>query len=245
MPPRPLIAVTCDVEGDATALTPRMTPSFHNYLRAVIAAGGDPVPIGAWRAVRNGGLDQQAVARDARAFAGYVFTGGRDPEMSAFGVETHPVAKKKLMHPARQAYEMALLLALLEQRNEASVLGVCMGCQLMALAGGGTLDQNLPDSIGAAARAHGLDGADVLHEVKPIAGVALPAGAVVSHHHQSIDDAGVFRVIARSNDGVVEAIDLADRPNWLGVQWHPERTADVALGQAVFDRFIAQIGAGA
>ena len=243
MQSRPLIAVTCDVEGDGASLSPKVWPSFGNYLRAVLAAGGDPVPIGAWRALRNGGLDRAAIQRDYKAFDGFVFTGGGDPEMSAFGVATHDAAKPKLIHPMRQAYEMALLRELLAQRQEQPVLGVCLGCQLMALATGGTLDQHLPDSIGDAARAHGIEGKDETHDITPIVGVSLASGAVTGQHHQAIDDAGDFRVIARSADGVVEAIDLADHPNWLGVQWHPERTANIELGQALFDRFVAAASA--
>ena len=239
---RPLIGVTCDVEGDASALSPRVAPSFGNYLRAVIAAGGDPVPIGAWRAVdAQGRLEKDAVARDARTFDGFVFTGGRDPEMSPFGVETHPVAQQKLMHPLRQAYETAMLEWLTAEKKSKPTLAICLGCQLMALAGGGTLDQNLPDSIGDAARVHGM-GEDVIHEIKPIEGAWLAAGAVISQHHQAVGNAGPnLRVIARSPDGVIEAIDGGNEHfPLLGVQWHPERTSDYALGQGLFDWLIAK-----
>lgn len=238
---RPLIAITCDVEGSGPAIAPKIVPSFANYLRAVIVAGADPVPIGAWRAMRDGGLDQAVIEADARAFAGFVFTGGRDPDMASFGCETHPVAAAKLMHPLRQAYEVALLRELLALGAAAPpVLGVCLGCQLMALAAGGSLVQHLPDTIGSAAGAHTVDtDADAIHEVKPILGAALAAGRVASHHHQAIADPGDCRVIAHAPDGVIEAIDLVDRPDWLGVQWHPERTDDPALGQALFDRLVA------
>ncbi|MCC6321766.1 MAG: gamma-glutamyl-gamma-aminobutyrate hydrolase family protein [Phycisphaerales bacterium] len=70
-------------------------------------------------------------------------------------------------------------------------------------------------------------------------------GGVASHHHQRLLDVGGgggggggFRVAARSPDGVIEAIWLPGRPLCLGVQWHPERTEDAALGAGMFSRLI-------
>ena len=55
-------------------------------------------------------------------------------------------------------------------------------------------------------------------------------GEVYSHHHQALADAGTLRVVATAPDGVIEAVQAPDRPFYLGVQWHAERTEDPGLG---------------
>lgn len=64
------------------------------------------------------------------------------------------------------------------------------------------------------------------------------AGRVTSYHHQGVRDAGRLRVVARAPDGVIEAIADPAHPFYLGVQWHPERTSEPALGAAIFDALI-------
>lgn len=67
----------------------------------------------------------------------------------------------------------------------------------------------------------------------------LGGGGVASHHHQRLlDVGGGLRVAARSPDGVIEAIWLPGRPLCFGVQWHPERMGDAALGAGIFSRLI-------
>ena len=66
----------------------------------------------------------------------------------------------------------------------------------------------------------------------------LPAGEVLSHHRQAVSDPGSLVVAARAHDGIIEATVDPSRRFYLGVQWHPERTCDAALGQAIFDRLI-------
>ena len=83
----------------------------------------------------------------------------------------------------------------------------------------------------------GVDAARVL-------GVAPGEGSVASHHHQAVSDAGRLTVLARDGDGTVEAVADPSRPYYVGVQWHPERTAEARLGQAVFDEFIAKCRSG-
>jgi len=79
---------------------------------------------------------------------------------------------------------------------------------------------------------------DAKHTIKPVVrdgpvGEMLGAGSsggVTSHHRQAVTDAGSLRVAAVSEDGVIEAIERADAPFFVGVQWHPERTLERALG---------------
>jgi putative glutamine amidotransferase len=167
----------------------------------------------------------------------FVFTGGDDPRTEAFGVPTHPKANP--MHPQRQAYELALLEQL-QRRKDTPVLGVCLGMQLMSLVNKGRLDQHIADTRPDAARhwdgQHTIRGTPTLREGS--SPITLSTGLVASKHKQAVADPGTLRVIATSDDNIIEAVDDPDRRFYVGVQWHPERTQDPALGQRLFDEFI-------
>lgn len=216
---KPLVGITCDVHASG-----KLTVSTH-YCRAVDKAGGVPVllpPI-------------VGLAREhARLFDAFVFSGGDDPIMEAFGEPTHPAATK--VHPDRQAYELALLDALGERFPERPTLGVCLGMQIMALHAGGGLNQHMPDDTPT----HEDHRPDKWHAIETLPGAPewLAPGDVVSHHRQAVRASGRLRVIARAKDGVIEAIDDPTRPFYVGVQWHPERTPNKPLGQRVYDELI-------
>ena len=129
----------------------------------------------------------------------------------------------------RQDFELAMIRAL-ESEPDQPVLGICLGMQLMGLHAGGRLDQHLPDTLSTAA-----DHADGTPH--PIDG-PLGTGIVWSRHRQAITDPGSLEVVARAEDGVIEAIADPHRPMYLGVQWHPERTDDPVLGADLFRRLV-------
>ena len=240
---KPLIGITCDIVlasplGSGQVRERHQCPQ--TYISAVAAAGGVPILL---PPIPELALDHAA------ACAGFVFIGGDDPRTEAFGVPTHPAATP--LHPRRQAYELALLAAL-DRVNTAKpppTLGICLGMQLMALHKGGTLNQHLPDTLGDAAAARHVK--DFAHAITPepnapasplatiFAQSSAATATVASNHHQAVTNPGSLRVIARSDDGVIEAIDDPTRPFYLGVQWHPERTQDAALGQAIFEKLVA------
>ncbi len=127
--------------------------------------------------------------------------------------------------PEQLAFDRALLAAFLERGRP--VLGICYGMQLLALHRGGSLVYDLPHDRPDAGR-HRL-AAEERHAVRVEAGTRLAgilgAGpcAVNSRHHQAVADPGPeLRVCARSEDGVVEAIEAGGEGFELGVQWHPE-----------------------
>lgn len=221
MPTRPIIGITTDVSEHNTRLKCDVALA---YAQAVQRAGGVPFflpPI------------VEAIPQQLAVCSGFVLTGGDDPAMEPFGQPTHPAAK--VMHPLRQQYETALLAALRGTTPDTPVLGVCLGMQMMTLDSGGSLIQHLPDVLPSA------DGhKNAPHEVRPVEGspVVLGAGEVASHHHQAVGQPGSMVVIARSPDGVIEAVCDPSRRAYVGVQWHPERTADADLGQAIFDRLV-------
>ena len=210
-PPTPLIGITPDCPLERIQV--RST-----YLDAVRASGGLPV-------VLSGCL--QDVPAIIQHLDGLVLTGGDDPIMEPFGVPTHPKACR--IDAGRQEFELALLEAV-ANRPDLPVLGVCLGMQLMGLHAGGQLDQHLPDTLATAAdhadgRTHSVEG-------------PLGSGRVWSRHRQAMTDPGSLEVVARAGDGVIEAIASTQRPMYLGVQWHPERTDDREMGMGLFHRLI-------
>ena len=211
MPRKPLIGITADLARDDRG-SPRHQLRA-TYVEGVARAGGIPVILPA-----DASLREEALA----ALDGVVITGGDDIDTRPFGVELHPMAK--VMDPARQASEFALLRAL-DDRPSVPVLGICLGMQLMGVHRGGRLIQHLDDVIPDAQRHRG----DAIHAVR----TELGSGPVASWHHQALADAPGFDVIGHSDDGVIEAIRDRSRTFFVGVQWHPERTPDDAMGLGV------------
>lgn len=221
---QPLVGITCDA-------TDREAKVRRTYIDAVIAAGGIPVllPPPGGDAARNRALAKAHLA----SIDAIIFTGGDDPDLTRRGLPNHPAAN--LMHPDRQNYEEALL-AELDERRALPTLGICLGMQQMSLHAGGTLNPHLPDTTPTAPE----HTADNHHEVHPLADhPTIHAGRGASWHHQAVRDPGRLRIIALAHDNTIEAIDDPARPFYLGVQWHPERTTDPAMGKRIFEALIA------
>ncbi len=229
---RPVIGIAPDVVEPQSGSVRAMCPL--TYARAIFAAGGWPVilpPI------------VEMIPVHLERCDGFVVIGGDDPRTEPFGVPTHPKATP--VHELRQAFDTALLRALME-RPETPMLGVCLGMQMMALVAGGSLDQHLPETLATADQHWG----DANHVIRPVLRTGPVGemfgqdggglGGVTSHHRQAVKDSGSLRVAAISEDGVIEAIERSDAPFFVGVQWHPERTAERALGVGVFERLVRE-----
>lgn len=219
MPSRPLIAVTTDLidrNGRETAI------STMTYADAVWRAGGMPVLLAPV---------PESVDEVVGRFDGFVFTGGDDPRTEAFGVPSHPGITP--VFERRQVFEAALLRRLHAEWPETPVLGICLGMQMMGLVRGGRLNQFMPDTHATHAEHWGRD-----HPVVSADEAVMASGVVHSKHKQALDDPGPLRVVARSADGIIEAVDDPSVPFCLGVQWHPERTGDGALGIGLFERLV-------
>jgi len=215
----PLIAITTDIidrNGRETAICTTA------YADAVWSAGGQPVLL-----VPGAGRPKDI----AKRFDGFVFTGGDDPRTEDFGEPTDP--RVTPVDHRRQTFETALLDMLREKHPEAPVLGVCLGMQMLALTRGGHLNQYMPDAHEGHAGHWDAD-----HAIETVDAELLKAGVVHSRHKQAIDDPGELAVLASSADGVIEAVHDPEVAFCVGVQWHPERTADAALGEGLFARLV-------
>ncbi|WP_200761574.1 gamma-glutamyl-gamma-aminobutyrate hydrolase family protein [Poriferisphaera corsica] len=157
---------------------------------------------------------------------GMIFTGGDDLDMAKFGHEQHP--KSNLLCQKRQEFETALYNEI-HKDSEYPVLAICLGMQLMALMHGGKINQCLPETL----ESHAKHMNDLKHPVELVVNDSVlndVTGLTTSYHRQAIEDPGDLRIVARDEDGTVEAIDDPSKPFYLGVQWHPERSARDACG---------------
>jgi putative glutamine amidotransferase len=225
MPIKPLIGIMLDNKDDSFESHRYLTAT--TYSQRVTEAGGVPVHL-----PQESGL----VGAYASRLDGFIFTGGNDPDTRPFGQPLHEMAR--LIAPERQTFEIALLNELAENHREKPVLGVCLGMQMMALHAGGKLDQYLPEVLDTAQQHTDdkLHNVDVVASCKWVELMLCDEPLVCSYHRQAVCDAGNMRVVAKSPDGVIEAIDDPSRHFYLGLQWHPER---VSISRQFWRTFVA------
>ena len=204
-----------------------------SYVDAVRRAGGRPTLI------LPG--DDRTPAELLDRYDGLLLVGGGDIEPRRYGQDASETIYG--VEEDRDAFEIDLLHE--ADRREMPTLCICRGMQVLNVAFGGTLHQDLPSDDRFVP--HGTpSGADELfHDVKlePGSATATAAGVDVvscsSHHHQGIDAVGDgLRATGWSEDGLVEVLER-DRGWLLGVQWHPEDSAERdAAQQGLFDDFV-------
>jgi putative glutamine amidotransferase len=160
---------------------------------------------------------------------GVVLTGGTDLDPKLFGEEPHPAVNQAEIFRDRDRFELALCRAAVGQ--DVPLLAICRGVQVLNVAFGGTLVQDIPSQV-PSPRVHdtGGDRHALAHDVAIEPGSRLfeilgrrPVVPVNSFHHQSIATVGAgLAVSARADDGVIEAVERRDCRFVVGVQWHPE-----------------------
>jgi putative glutamine amidotransferase len=231
--PLPLVAVT------TTSETVRGLPRVRlnrAYTDALAHAGLIPVAVPA--------LAPDAAEQLVARVDGLVLSGGDDVDAHLYGQTPHPGAEPP--DPARDRSELALVRA--ARRARLPTLAICRGTQILNVAFGGTLVQDIASQHAGAldhTQPHVRDRR--VHAVSVVPGTRLAAAlgadriATNSLHHQSLDRLGDgLRLAARADDGIVEAVESADPAWWMiGVQWHPEELdgADEPWDHALFAAF--------
>jgi putative glutamine amidotransferase len=167
---------------------------------------------------------------------GLVITGGAmDIHPSHYGEAVE--ARLDRVDEGRTGQE--LVLARLAIERKLPVLGICGGMQILAVAGGGSLVQDIgPQVPGALEHEQPTDPSETWHPVDLDPGLmSTLCGTrqirVNSTHHQAVKDPGQMQITGRAPDGVVEVIEHPHHPFCLGVQWHPE-----LLGSPVFEGLV-------
>jgi putative glutamine amidotransferase len=219
---RPRIGVTAWHRMDSDRLE-RWEAIRDNYTGGVLAAGGLPIifPIS--------GDDPGLIEGYLDSVEGLLFTGGEDVAPAYYGEARDERCEEP--DADRDIFEIALARRALTQRLP--ILGICRGLQLLNVAAGGTLYQDLTCRPGTLLH-HSADGKqrqNAVHGVRIKPGSRLHAmmsvteSEVTSTHHQFVKAlAPGFRIAAESTeDEIIEGIESPDHPFLVAVQWHPER----------------------
>jgi len=203
-----------------------------SYPRSIARFGGIPMVI------------PPAVASASELVAlldGLLLSGGPDVHPSAYGARPDDA-----LGPTERELDVAELeLVRVADEARVPILGVCRGAQILNVARGGTLVQDLPERDHVRHR-QSEPGERATHTVSVEPGTRLAAAigagehAVNSFHHQSVLALGrELRVVARALDGVPEAIEAVDREFVIGVQWHAESLTQLDGHDGLFASFIA------
>lgn len=235
----PLIGVTG--RADRSARPPNLTlvSVAQAYAEAVALGGGAPLIIPPH-------LQEDGLRTVFERIDGLILSGGGDVLPALFGQEDSGLLRQ--VDERRDRSELALARWALEE--ELPILAICRGIQVLNVATGGSLIQDIstqvPDPLPHAIVA-GRSLNAIVHsiEVEPHSRLAALIGAgemrVTSAHHQAVEDVGAGLVVtARAPDGVVEGLELAGHPFCIGVQWHPEVMAqDHAAMRSLFAGLVA------
>ena len=205
-----------------------------DYMESVSRAGGIPVMLPMT-------TDEANLAQIAREFDGFLFTGGPDVDPVHYGREKLETCGG--ITPERDEMELKLFRMVFEL--DKPILGICRGLQLINIALGGTLYQDIPTEAPSNVPHRVLDKplARDVHgiEVEPDCPFGdLPLTLWVnSRHHQAIENlAPGLKVRARATDGIIEAVYMPEKPWIRAVQWHPENFRN-DLSRCVFEEFIS------
>lgn len=219
--PRPLIGVTTYREQAAWGiwnLPADLLPAV--YTRSVEAAGGIAVLLPP---------QSEAAASVVSRLDGLIISGGADVDPQRYGGRAHP--RTGVPRRERDAWEFSLLDV--ARTTGIPTLGICRGMQVMAVHGGGRLEQHVPDVVGheehsPGGNAFGWIAVDTGagSRVRGLVGDHLQ---VSCHHHQAVVSHPGFVVSARAVDGTIEAIEDTGHGFHLAVQWHPENGEDLGL----------------
>lgn len=208
------------------------------YRRALARAGGRSVLL--WP-----GMPKRKLAEAWRRIDRLLLTGGGDVDPRRYGARRHP--KTGMVSAARDAFEARLIRRALGEGMP--VLAICRGIQILNVVLGGTLVQDIPSMRGKRlVHSRGKSRPPAMHRIRILRpGTLLESvtGArslrVNSFHHQAVGlPAPGLRVIARSPDGIVEAVEPAEHRGFLvAIQWHPEKMpARDPLSRRLFRAFL-------
>ncbi len=225
---RPVIGVSCYGERAAWGAWDVDAVVLHRaYVEAIEASGGAVVVVPPV-------TDELSIDAVLDRLDGLVLAGGADINPADYGHDAHETTDRPRLDrdsTERRLYRGARDRAL-------PVLGICRGVQVMAVESGGHLVQDLPAA-----------GYGTLHRERPGTftehGATFDVGSLVarvldttsatinSSHHQAVADAGSLTITGHAEDGTVEVLEDPDAAFVLGVQWHPEMSADRRLFEAL------------
>ena len=219
---RPLIGITAFTTHHAEFPHIPLYALTQKYVSAVESAGGAPV-------ILPPGLEDDSLRAIFGRIDGLLLSGGGDVDPACYGEAPHPT----LTGLSAERDRIELALARLAANQDKPLLTICRGIQVLNVALGGSLVQDIPSQL-PGSLTHMFDQKTVAREkithrvaVAPETQLRQVLGAdqagVNSWHHQSIKQlAPGLRIAASAPDGVIEAVEMPGHRYTIGVQWHPE-----------------------
>ena len=215
---------------------------IEDYRQAILHAGGEVRVVDA-----SIGVEEALDGVD-----GLLLSGGGDVDPSRYGEPPHPATSE--IEPERDAFEIGLITA--ARRRDLPIFGICRGVQILNVAAGGTLVQDIPTQLPGAIN-HSLAVPqhlpyELAHEIwvekdsllARLMGDRLVGSdtcEVNSRHHQAVKTVGPgFRVSATAPDGVIEAIEDPAARFCIGVEWHPENFWRTGEFRALYEGFLEE-----
>ena len=234
---KPRIAITLEMSAKGEKLLNYLDLA---YSQCVVEAGGMPVHFPSLPA-------REIIYESVSMIDGLVLTGGADLHPSFYGEEiTAPIS---LSPDQRTEFDIQFFRAALKTGK--AILAICHGMQIMNVALGGSLYQDLDTQRpGSLLHRQGEGKPPSIHRVRvePESRLTDLLGDmrefdVCSSHHQAVKGLGnVLKVNARSPDGLVEGIELPNYPRVIGIQWHPEKDRASEASRRIFKEFVALAG---
>lgn len=211
---------------------------MRGYMQKVLKSGAIPVLL-------CPDMESCAMEELLNHLDGLLLAGGGDIAPAHFGEE--PIAQLGEVSPIRDAFELSILAKAIKRKMP--VLGICRGVQVMNVALGGSLYQDLPVQY-SSQHASVINHQQEKNYEIPTHAVHIKRTSLLfrllgqdtllvnSMHHQAVKAAApTLSVVAKATDGVVEALELPELPFFIGVQWHPERLPDEA-SERLFAGFV-------
>jgi len=235
MPAQPLIALIATRQTHLKRAPTYEIPQA--YLDAILTAGGLPILLPT-------SLHITALPELVNRFDGFVLSGGGDVDPALYG--GHLDATVHSIDPERDAFECALIPLVLQA--DKPLLAICRGAQILNVALGGSLYEDIPSALPEALRHdwypnYPRDYLAHTVEIEQGSRLAEILGTRKLHtnslHHQAIrQPAPGLEAVARAEDGVIEAVELPGKRFAIGVQWHPECLPEESAMQRLFSEFV-------
>jgi putative glutamine amidotransferase len=229
---KPFIGITMNLE-----VHPSRTLNIldQDYGKAILKAGGIPVPVL--------GIDN-SIADLVKHLDGFLFTGGDDLHPNFYKEKPLPSSRMTLSPEERTKFEINLFKA--AAKAQKPILAICHGAQLVNVALGGKLYQDIGQQIRRPIQhSPARTGEKVFHDINILEGTLLsrimgvPRIRVRSAHHQSVKNPGRgLHLSAVSHDRVIEALEPRTKQFLLAVQWHPEKTLNDRYSRKLFTAFV-------
>lgn len=215
-----------------------ITPQYDNYLGNIKLT-----PFYAQAIERSGGIpyilpitrDVSVIEETVEHLDGFLFSGGTNIDPLKYG----EAVAENCGHIEYERDIFELTLCKLATSKNKSVLGICRGCQLIAVSAGGTLNQHIDLHVQSEDRYIASHSVEIIKDSLLYNIMKADVIDVNSFHHQSIKTLGELKLAAKDANNSIEAVYLPSQKFHLGLQWHPERMYSTNIhAKMIFDFFI-------